>query len=441
MSTGHRNARRGAMTRRQWLLGAAAASLVSGCGRGGSLQPGAAPPALGGRGYEGAPLELAFWNGFTGGDGTPMRELVARFNAAHPRIRVVMNAIRWDELYRKAPVAVASGKGPDVGVMHHHQLPTAAARGIVSPLDALAAEFGLQGESFLPVAWQGAVYNQKRYGIPLDVHPLGMFFNLRAFERAGIREAPATGEALDDALARLKRSGFEYPFWMPTLWPSHLIFETLLWQFGGAPFSSDAREVTFATDAGERAVRWMTGLYERGYSPRAVALDSQWNAFGNGTNAITWDGIWRVNNLEGIAGGGGVAPVPRVGPHSAAWAASHNLVLFGRPRPDAARVQAGMVFIDWISAHSLDWARAGQVPARNDARESASFRSLASQATLSRQTMRLVAAGPGIGDLQDDAILYAMDGVLHARDPRRALEHSQALLNDQLRALRAQFPT
>jgi multiple sugar transport system substrate-binding protein len=49
--------------------------------------------ASGGAEYEGPPVELAFWNGFTGGDGPAMRELVDRFNDEHENISVAMNVM------------------------------------------------------------------------------------------------------------------------------------------------------------------------------------------------------------------------------------------------------------------------------------------------------------------------------------------------------------
>src|SRR4051812_28304143 len=172
---------------RRRFLGTALAALA--CG-GRALQPGVAPPALDGDGYDGPRVTISFWNGFTGGDGSRMRALVAEFNATHPRIAVVMNAIRWEDYYRRIPVAAASGKGPDVGVVQQHRLVGSAARGVIVPLDALAARFGLVERDFFGPAWSAARIGGQRYGIPLDVHPLGMYCNARAFAEAGNRGAP-----------------------------------------------------------------------------------------------------------------------------------------------------------------------------------------------------------------------------------------------------------
>src|ERR687893_3127875 len=85
------------LTRQQFLLlgvGAGAGLALAGCGGGGPENNPAVQGGGGGGGgktYDGPPVDLAFWNGFTGGDGPYMRQLVERFNSEHGNINVQMN--------------------------------------------------------------------------------------------------------------------------------------------------------------------------------------------------------------------------------------------------------------------------------------------------------------------------------------------------------------
>src|SRR5215207_8274611 len=155
-------------------LGAVGASAaLAACG-GGSTPPGAAPTsgAFGkGDTYTGPKVALAFWNGFTGGDGPFMKQMVAEFNKANPNVTVAMNTLQWADYYAKVPNAVASGAGPDV---------------VIVPLDEIASGLELEEGDFSPVVWNAGVYQDKRYGIPLDVHPLGFYGNTAHLEKAGI---------------------------------------------------------------------------------------------------------------------------------------------------------------------------------------------------------------------------------------------------------------
>src|SRR5215207_862879 len=93
--------RGGAISRRTLLGGAVGAAVgvgLAGCSPGSTAPPGtevSAPGGGGAEGYDGPPVELAFWNGLTGGDGPIMQKLIKQFNAEHANIEVSMTAIAW----------------------------------------------------------------------------------------------------------------------------------------------------------------------------------------------------------------------------------------------------------------------------------------------------------------------------------------------------------
>ncbi|MCU1432498.1 MAG: transporter substrate-binding protein [Actinotalea sp.] len=136
--------------------------------------------------YTGPAVELAYWNGFTGGDGPFMTQMVEDFNAEHENIKIVPNTIQWADFYQRVPAAVQAGEGPDVGVMHLDQLATNAARNVIVPVDDVAEALELTEEDFTAEVWNAGVYQDKRYGIPLDVHSLAMYYNTENFAAAGI---------------------------------------------------------------------------------------------------------------------------------------------------------------------------------------------------------------------------------------------------------------
>ncbi len=45
------------------------------------------------------------------------------------------------------------------------------------PLDDIAADLKLEESDFIPAVWKGGIYQDKRYGIPLDVHSLAQYWN------------------------------------------------------------------------------------------------------------------------------------------------------------------------------------------------------------------------------------------------------------------------
>ena len=188
-----------------------------------------------------------------------------QFNSEEKNIDVSMNTVEWETYYEKVPAAVQSGKGPDLGIMHIDQLPTNAARGVVLALDDVASALKLKESDFIPIVWQAGLYNGKRYGIPLDIHPLGLYYNKTTMEEAGLNpdEPPQTNDEYLAALDQLKGNGIEGSWISPFLFSGGLTFQALIYQFGGQLYKDDATKATFNSDAGVDALNWMVDLIDR----------------------------------------------------------------------------------------------------------------------------------------------------------------------------------
>jgi multiple sugar transport system substrate-binding protein len=350
---GRGRARGRGLTRQDFLLLSAGAGLaLAGCG---GSQSDLESAGTGGKSYNGPKVDLAFWNGFTGGDGPYMQKLVDQFNSEEKNINVSMNTVEWETYYQKVPSAVQSGKGPDLGIMHVDQLSTNAARGVIIGLDDVASALNLKESDFVPVVWKAGEYNGKRYGIPLDIHPLGFYYNKSVMEKAGLDpdNPPQTKSDYMAALEQMKGKGIQ-GYWMsPFLFTGGLTFQALIYQFGGELYNADATKATFNSDAGVSALTWMVDVVKNGYSPKDVAQDAELTAFTNGDNAFMWNGIWNINPLDDIKDlNWGAAPLPQIGSEKGAWANSHNFVIMNKRGQDANKVAAAKVFINWISQHS-----------------------------------------------------------------------------------------
>jgi multiple sugar transport system substrate-binding protein len=420
-----------------------AAVLLGGCG-GTSTPPGAGEQSFGsGATYDGPKVTLQFWNGFTGGDGPFLRELVDQFSREQKNIDVHMTVLEWEDYYAKVPNAVASGSGPDVGIMHIDQLATNAARQVILPLDEVAESLKLTESDFEPTVWNAGTYNGQRYGIPLDIHPLGFFYNSEQMQKAGVSQPPSDASSWDDTIQSLQQSGVQTPFWVTATWPAHLMFFSLINQFGGSMFNSEATEATFASPEGIEALEWYTSWIQKGASPRNVAEDAQATAFKQGRNSLTWDGIWMMNEWDTVNSlEWGVAPVPTIGDQPAVWASSHNFVVMRQQEQDQNKLDAARVFISWISERSIEWAKSGQIPARNSVRESAQFQQLKTQSTLAEQLGNVVfpPAVPGIGDITIPTWETAVnEAVLGRKSVTAALTQAQSDANKMLAENREKY--
>lgn len=429
---------RGSLDRRRLLgLGTAVAAtgLLTACGGGtkigdkqGNTDTG---PSFKGGEYNGPKVTLSYWNGFTGGDGPHMKQMLAAFNKEYGgRIEVRDTTRQWQDLYPAMPTAITAGRGPDVAVIHNDWIATFAARGTLVPLDDVVAALKLTESDFIPAVWQAGVYEGKRYSVPLDVHCLADYWNESHLQRSGLKEVPGDRAAFEGALSSLQKQEVAEPFWMPNKWPGHLMFMSLLWQFGGELYSPDGDRALWGSDAGAEALGWMVTQIDKGFSPAQVAQDAQYNAFKNNRVTFTWDGIWQINDLKANARDlrWGMSPVPNIGGTAAVWSASHNFVLTSQGAQDKNKVTAAKFFIDYMSKQSTEWAKAGMIPARNSVRADQAVAALP-QIALAKDVgvFRFLPALPGVGDVQSKALeLAVQQAVLKKASPAEALKDGVA---------------
>jgi multiple sugar transport system substrate-binding protein len=279
--------------------------------------------------------------------------------------------------------------------MHAGRLPEFAAFDTLQPLQEhfKNAQPALSEKEFAPVPWQASFYKNQQYALPLDVHPIGLYYNTRLFKEAGIVDKIGNvkpprdlNEFLEAAQritkdtngdGRIDQWGFVFT-WQRTNWL------TIAGQFGANILSPDGTKCTLDSPANIRALRLMHDfIYKYKIAPKPEGVDA-WLAFRQGKVGMALEGIYMLNSLEeqkGLPFAG--APAPQFGPQPAAWGGSHLLCQPKGIHPDKSR--AAWRLMRYLSDESLIWARAGQVPARLDIRNSPQFAALPVQAQFAKQ--------------------------------------------------------
>jgi multiple sugar transport system substrate-binding protein len=191
------------------------------------------------------------------------------------------------------------------------------------------------------------------------------------------------------------------------------------------------------------ALTWMVDQVTQGVSPTDVALDSQYLAFKNGETAVTWDGIWQINDLTTTAPAlnWSLAPIPTVFSTPASWANSHQLVMLSQRTPDTNSQQAAKTFIKWMIEHSSEWAAAGMIPAYNAARNSPEFTSMPQSALADQvDNFQYMTSIPGIGDVNVQTLELAVsEAILGRKTPQAALDEQAARADEILASNAVKF--
>ena len=419
-------ARRG-MTRRRFLriAGASGAAVAAGLWRTGRRT--AAAPAN---------LTLTFWNGLTGPDGRVMEGIVADFMSQRRTIKIEQQQLPWTDFHTKMLTSIPAGQAPDVAIMHTYEKPRYVQSGALtefSDADLKALEF--QQKDFATRAWDGGIYQGKRYGVPLDIHAMCLYTNNKLFKSAGLwagdkPKAPRTQEEFLAACKALTHGDQYGVGWLQrgVGWA----FQMLLWQNGGDMFDAQG-EPTLDSPAAVEAMQFIQDLNKKyHYTPEGITGNPA-EAFQTGKIGMAVHGDWLTPAFVAANMDFTVAPAPTFFKQRAVWAGSHQFYLPVQRRPDSAKREAALVFIKWISDHSLAWAQGGHIPARTALTATPGFRARKQAVLLADgPSWRFMPAVPKI--LVEESLITATQEqiFLGRATPKEALQ----ALNDQIKRAR-----
>jgi multiple sugar transport system substrate-binding protein len=439
---------------------AALSPIIAACGGGGkSAAPGAASVAPGSSAAAGGSASIAiqppatavnldFWNPFTGGDGPFLKKIVDQFNTETPNVKVKFSTQK--DLYGSLHAAKAANKLPQVSVVHLDAIPQNAADGIFAPIDDLISTLGLSDKDFTPDVWKNGLYKEHRYGVPLDTHTLSFYWNKALFTKAGLDpEKPPTNKDEFVAAAKAITEKAGVPGFMVVQGGGGANFllgiewATAFYQLGGEWTNADYTESLINSQAGVDSSNFWKSLVDQGISPKGTESDAEIAAFKQGKNGMVMSGIWETNGyMEALGDDFGAGPVPQLF-GKGVWSGSHHLGITTREM-SADEKQGAQYFIAWLSEHSLEWAKAGQIPARQSVRNSAEFKALPGVSAIAEQQpdARFFPPIPAAGDAlfgPQGAGQAAVAAVTGKKDAKAALDEAAANITKQLAANKAKY--
>lgn len=339
-----------------------------------------------------AQVEVRMWTLLSGGDGARMSELVQRFNASQREVRVVSTTLKWGEpFYTKLITSSVVGAGPDIATVHLSRMTNLAGGGVLRPIAPHELQdAGLAAGDFYPRQWQKSQHAGKTYAIPLDLHPLVLYYNKTLVGKAGLLDAsgalkPIAGfDALTNAFRAVRQATGRPGMTMESSQSSYAIWRlwiTMLAQ-RNAPLIENGRFAygPLGVDSLARISNW----FKAGYAQPGLDYAASTSQFMGGNAGFMINGVWEVPEMVRATRQGtlgfeyGIVPLPRMFSNDSVWADSHAFAIpanEGRPMSQQ-KASAVMRFVAFVSKNSLGWAEGGHVPAYRPVAESPAARAL-----------------------------------------------------------------
>jgi len=293
--------------------------------------------------YAGPPatISYAIW-----GDTTELanqQKVVDAFTALDPSITVKVTVADWETYWDKLQTALAGGNAPDVFLMDGPLFPDYQTRSQLLDLSPLITRDSFDTTQLADLAvkdFTGA--DGHLYGLPRDMSTVGLYYNKKMFDAAGIPYPDATwdwAKLVEVARKLTKTSGTTTTQWgfytetsdMENFWSS------LVWQAGGDILSPDKKTVVIDSDQAAAGIQFLQDLiYKDKVMPQPVPGGTG-DAFENGQAAMEANGSWLVPTHEAAGIDFGVAPLPK-GPAGQATSVNPSgvVVYKGSKSPDAA---------------------------------------------------------------------------------------------------------
>jgi multiple sugar transport system substrate-binding protein len=250
---------------------------------------------------------LTFWQFYAPGGRVVAQndwfeETVAGWNEQNERqveLVYVPNADYMDGT--KLPTAFASGQGPDLFIISPGDFLRYYNGGVLQDLTPFMEQEAI--DDFFPDVLASRIVDDKVYGLPMEVEPMAMYYDMAAWDEAGLTDGdiPQTWEQLLEVGQKLTNDqrfgvlfsttpGYYQNFtWYPFMW------------MGGAEIQKDATTSGMRDPGAVQALKFWQDAVNLGVSPRTELGGGAWNGpanIGTGYCAIQNIGIWSISELR-----------------------------------------------------------------------------------------------------------------------------------------------
>jgi len=396
---------------------------------------------------------VVWWDFLAGGDGVRMKQLISDFNAAHQgEIKIDATTLEWGTpFYSKVQTSAAVGEAPDVMTYHASRIPLAVKQGIlqeITPQDWNT--MGLGKDDYAAATWDAVTVDGKQYAVPLDTHPIVLYYNKDLLAKAGVLgddgkpKGMDSREGFETTLQTLKDAGVKFPLGSVTA-DGNFMFRTIYSLMGQQDGELMTGNEFLAGDNAEKLQNALSVLQDwtkKGLQSTYTDYPATVALFTSGEAAMMINGVWEVPTMTDLQKEGklfewGAVELPVIFDHPSTYADSHTFAIPANKGEEmtAEKRAAVLEVINWISKNSLLWATAGHIPAYAPVTASADYKAMEPNATYSSLTSNMIfdpktplagIAGP-IFDVMSTYFVPTLNGEM---EPAEAVEEIKLGLED-----------
>lgn len=240
-------------------------------------------------------ISYAIWDS---GQEPGIRKIADKFEEKNPDIKVNIQVVDWDNYWTMLEAGATGGSLPDTFWMHSNEIYRYGSNEMLLPLDDyLAKSKDAKLENFPDGLNEIYNINGKQYAVPKDFDTIGLWYNKKMFDEAGIAYPDDTWDwdKLKEVAKKLTKSdGSQYGFGAGL--SNQEGYYNFIYQNGGTVITDDMKS-GYDNPKTVEALDYYFSFVKEKLSPSLTVDKERAEAFQNGQVAMSLFGSW---NLSGF---------------------------------------------------------------------------------------------------------------------------------------------
>jgi multiple sugar transport system substrate-binding protein len=256
-----------------------------------------------------AKVNLIYWT-HEDPNRTPLEEkLIAEFQAQNPNVSVTRETSPSGKMAEKLLTAFGARKGPDIFNQGAEDEWQYIELGRVAPVDLKVVGFRsykAMRDDYLPVTFNGALFEGKIYGLPMEITNWCIYLNDKYYREVGLdpaRDYPKTWEQMVEVAEKLtiregevlKRRGFDfrYPWYLQ-------FFDPMANQLGGTLLTKNGKSGAVNSPAWIKLLQFMADWGPNGRNLGAPTYKNARSTFNKDDNSVAMctSGLYQYDRIK-----------------------------------------------------------------------------------------------------------------------------------------------
>ena len=242
---------------------------------------------------------IDFWG--LGSEGEYVKQLIPKFEAENPGIKVKVQMVPWTAAQEKLISAFASDNLPDVFQLGNTWVPQFAQLEGISELDDFISESDvIKREKYFDGIWDTNILDTSVYGIPWYIDTRVLFYRTDVLEKAGFNSPPKTWDELYHLSKKIKANykvEEKYAIFIATNeWANFIIFGL---QNGAEILRDNNTYGNFSSNKFEEAFSYLINFYKENLTPLGVSqVTNVYQAFAEEYFSMYISGPWNISEFK-----------------------------------------------------------------------------------------------------------------------------------------------